>query len=93
MAKHPDKKHQELNYHFHRLRYMMAVMVVIGCVIFTPSFIWLFEQSITIMNIPLILQYIFGVWLLLILCSLWIHRAFTKQNYTDIDHQQNNNDN
>jgi hypothetical protein len=52
-----------------RARDAARLLPVIGAVLFMPPLIALFVGDVSIMGVPLIVVYLFGVWLALIVCA------------------------
>ncbi len=61
--------------HSQRLRDAASLLPVIGLFLLMPPVIALFVAPVRVLGVPLIVAYLFGVWLVLIGCSAWIsHR-------------------
>lgn len=51
---------------------------VIGFALLTPPLLPLFGQPVTLLGVPLLLVYVFGVWLALILAGYFAARALQR---------------
>ncbi|NUZ07088.1 hypothetical protein [Piscinibacter koreensis] len=57
-----------------RARQRAALAPVFGAFLLLPPFVWLFAGYRTVFGVPLIVAYLFGVWLALIALTWWLTR-------------------
>ena len=57
-----------------RVRDAARLLPIIGLFLFMPPVVTLFAADADVGGVPLIVAYIFGVWLALIVCAAWLGR-------------------
>ena len=50
------------------------LLPILGTVLLMPPVITLFVADVSIGGVPLIVVYVFGAWLALIVCAVWLSR-------------------
>ncbi len=63
-----------------RLRDASVLLPLIGVFLWMPPLISLFAVDRQLFGIPLVVVYLFGVWLALIVCALWISRHLSASD-------------
>jgi membrane protein implicated in regulation of membrane protease activity len=57
-----------------RARQRALLVPVLGAFLLMPPFVWLFAGPGMVFGVPLIVAYLFGVWLALIVVTYWLTR-------------------
>ncbi|GJL81310.1 MAG: hypothetical protein DHS20C01_09440 [marine bacterium B5-7] len=56
----------------------LLLLVISGVVLLMPPVIWIFNVQVRIFGIPLVVFYVFGVWLLLALGTAVLSRVLSR---------------
>lgn len=65
-----------------RLRDASVLLPLIGVFLWMPPLISLFAVDRHLFGVPLVVVYLFGVWITLISCALWISRHLADRDGT-----------
>jgi hypothetical protein len=68
-----------------RLRDAAVVLPLLGLFAWMPPLIGLFSAPLHVFGVPLIVAWMFGVWLALILLALWFSRKLAADDMPDPD--------
>ncbi len=63
-----------------RLRDAAVVLPILGLLLLMPPMITLFVDRYDVSGVPLIVAYLFGVWIALIVCAALLARAIARSN-------------
>jgi len=61
-----------------RLRDAATLLPIVGLLLLMPPVITLFAVEADVAGVPLIVVYLFGVWLALIACGAWLARRLAR---------------
>lgn len=61
----------------------MLLLVVLGGALMLPPLVYVFNQPLTILGVPLIVLYLFGVWFLLIVGTAVMTRAIPQDPHPE----------
>ena len=70
-----------------RIADIARILPIIGVVLLMPPLIALFVADRWIGGVPLIVAYVFGVWLALIACAAWLARRLKPLSGDDVAHR------
>lgn len=70
-----------------RYRLLAFFLPVAGLFLIMPPFVFVFDHPGTVFGIPVIIAFLFGVWTLMILGTLWLQKRLSTDEQPDEDQQ------
>ena len=78
--RHDDSKVKPGSTDPRRLRDLAALLPAAGLFLIMPPFVTLFAGPIEVAGVPLIVVYLFGVWLALVAAAAWLARRLSPRS-------------